>query len=255
MAEEGFDASCFFTPDGRELFASRGNDLAKDGFRWRITPATNTAEPPILERLPFRKPERFSSLSLRSNSVVVTAASGSQLLGPDAIETAPDGWMRTSQGINGTSPDGRWLGIYRPYSMSLYVYRLPGLERVAKLPHPANIGDFQFSPLGDEVAVTSRLGVEFWSTQTWERTHTLPNFSHILYAPDARTAWLTKDLRTAGLYDARDWKPLLMLPTGMLPLALSPDGRHLAVSLDMRRLQVWDLTALRSELAKLGLDW
>jgi len=185
----------------------------------------------------------------------VTTTNGSQLLAHEAIETAPDGWMQTAQGINGTSPDGRWLGIYRPFSMSLYVYRLPGLERVIKLPHPVQIGDFVFSPLGDEVAISSRWGMEFWSTVTWERTHTLPNFSRILYAPDARTAWLTKDLRTAGLYDARDWKPLLMLPTGMLPLALSPDGRQLAVSVDMRQLQVWDLPALRTELAKLGLDW
>ena len=55
--------------------------------------------------------------------------------------------------------------------------------------------------------------------------------------------------------DARTLAPLLMLPTGMLPLALSPDGLKLAVSVDMRRLQVWDLTALRAELARLELDW
>jgi WD40 repeat protein len=209
----------------------------------------------VLERIPFHKPEGFSSLALRSNSVVVTATSGSQLLAPEAIDAESDRWVRTTQGISGVSPDGRWLALYRPFSANLYIYRLPGLERVAKLPHPASIGDFQFSPLGDEVAVACRACVEFWSTRTWEQTHILPNFSRILYAPDARTAWLTRDLRTAGLYEARTLKPLLMLPTGMLPLALSPDGRQLALSVDMRRLQVWDLAALRAELAKLGLDW
>jgi len=137
----------------------------------------------------------------------------------------------------------------------LYVYSLPGLERVSRLTHPANIGDFAFSPLGNEVALASRWCVDFWSTRTWERTHTLTNFSRVLYTPDARTLWLTKDYRAAGLYNALTLEPLLMLPSGMLPLALSPDGRQLAISLDMRRLQVWDLSALRAELATLALDW
>jgi len=255
LAEEGFNAFCYFSPDGRELFGSRGNDPGKNCFRWRYSSATNTGTRPVLERLPFQRPKGFSSLSLRSNSVVVTAAGGSQILLPQAVQTEPDRWVETAKGFNGVSPDGRWLGIYRSYSKSLYVYGLPGLENVAKLTHLANIGDFQFSPLGDEVAISSRWGVEFWSTLTWERTRVLTNFDRILYAPDARTVWLTKDFRTAGLYDTRTLQPLLTLPSGMLPLALSRDGRQVAVSLDMRRLQVWDLTVLREELAKLELGW
>jgi len=255
LAEEGFDASCFFTADGRELFASRGSEPTKDCFRWRYSSATNADAPPGLERVPFRKPDGFSSLSLRSNCVVVTAATGSQVLAPEAAQTASERWVRTAEGLNGVSPDGRWLALYRPFSSSLYVYRLPGLERVAELTHPGSIGEVQFSPRDGELAVASRWGVELWSTRTWERTRALTNFTRILYAPDARTVWLTKDYRAAGLYDARTLEPLLMLPAGMLPLALSPDGLKVAVSVDMRRLQVWDLTALRAELAKLELDW
>jgi hypothetical protein len=41
----------------------------------------------------------------------------------------------------------------------------------------------------------------------------------------------------------------------MLPLAISPDGRQLAVSIDGQRLQVWDLAALREQFRALGLDW
>jgi WD40 repeat protein len=129
------------------------------------------------------------------------------------------------------------------------------LERITKLPHPASIGDFRFSPLGDELAVASRSRLEFWSTRTWQKTRTLTNFSRILYSPDAQTVWLNKDLRTAGLYEARTFKPLLMLPTGMLPLALSPDGNQVVVTVDTRRLQLWDLKALRAEMGKLALNW
>ncbi len=255
-----YDTHFHFTSDGRELFGSRGNQSDAAGFRWRLTPAippSGTA-PPGLTRLPLAVPLDFTSLGLVSNSVVMTSARGSQILAPEEMETGSGSWTPTIPGINGVSPNGRWLGIYRPFSTLLYVYRLPGLEQVAKLTHPSSFGDFQFSPLGDEVAITSlRDGTlaAFWNTTTWQRTRTLTNFSRVLYMPDARTLWLHKDRRNAGFYDARTLEPLLLLPIGMQPLALSPDGQRVAVSVDAQRLQLWDLAALREQLHTLGLDW
>jgi WD40 repeat protein len=186
----------------------------------------------------------------------MTGSKGSQVLAPDEIGNGSDRWSPTQLGINGISPDGRWLAVYRPYSSELHIYRLPGLEQVIKLTHSTEIGDFEFSPLGDEVAVgSSRGGVEFWSTTTWKRTRVLTNFMHVLYTPDARSFWLTRDWRTAGLYDARTLEPWLLLPAGMLPLALSRDGRHIAVSVNAQRLQIWDLDEVRRQFRDLGLDW
>jgi hypothetical protein len=73
--------------------------------------------------------------------------------------------------------------------------------------------------------------------------------------PAVREFWVTHDSSRAGLYDTRTIEPLLPLPKGMLPLALSPDGRHLAVSVDARRLQLWDLSEIREQLRAFGLDW
>jgi hypothetical protein len=67
--------------------------------------------------------------------------------------------------------------------------------------------------------------------------------------------WLSQDFHAGGLYDARTLDLLLPLPRGSYPLAVSPDGRRLALSLDNRRLQVWDLAELRQRLRSLGLDW
>ena len=67
--------------------------------------------------------------------------------------------------------------------------------------------------------------------------------------------WLTEQFRAGGLYDARTFELLMPLPIGTFPLAVSPDGRHLAVSVDLRRLQVWDLVEVRQQLAALGLDF
>jgi hypothetical protein len=61
--------------------------------------------------------------------------------------------------------------------------------------------------------------------------------------------------RQAALVDRRTLEPLLPLPNDVLPLAVSPDGRQLAVSVDARWVQLWDMGAFRAELAKFGLDW
>jgi hypothetical protein len=61
--------------------------------------------------------------------------------------------------------------------------------------------------------------------------------------------------RNAALLDRRTLEPLLPLPNDVLPLALSPDGRELAVSVAGHQVQLWDMLALHSQLAQLGLDW
>ena len=256
LDDEAFHTYCVFSPNGRELFGTRNTPGGDNvGFRWRIVPASETGEAPRLERLRLWNPPGFASLALNSNSVVMTSTNGTQILAPEGIESGNEAWRPTHEGANRVSPDGRWLGIYRHYTPSVYVHRLPDLERVAKLTHFANVADFCFSPLGDEVAACSSRGISLWSTETWEQTRALTNFTSLLYAPDGRSLWLSKDWRTAGLYDARTLEPRLLLPTGMLPLAVSPDGRQLAVGVDMQRLQVWDLAEVRRQLRELGLDW
>jgi WD40 repeat protein len=126
---------------------------------------------------------------------------------------------------------------------------------VAKLTNEYRIDHFEFSPLGDEVAVGNLKGVEFWSTTTWQRTRHLTNFTGVLYSPDARTYWLSKDYSTAGLYDAGTVEPLLTLPPNTRPLALSPDGRYLITIVNSRRIQLWDLNEARNQLRAIGLDW
>jgi WD40 repeat protein len=233
-----------------ELFGNRPGDC----FRWRVTAGTPGGAPQ-LERLALSKPPGFVSLCLVSNGVILTATNGSTLAGFDHLATGQDAWSVTTAGLNGASPDERWLGMFRSFSPYLYIYRLPGFERVAKLTNEARISLFEFSPPGDEVAVSSRGGVEFWSTTTWQRTRHLTNFTGILYSPDARTAWLYTKFRDAGLRDVRTLEPLLPLPKGTLPLAISRDGRRLAVSVEARRVQVWDLVEVRQQLRTIGLDW
>jgi WD40 repeat protein/tRNA A-37 threonylcarbamoyl transferase component Bud32 len=252
LAPAGAEARPFFGPDGAEVFGSSRDDECS---RWHLSPGADPAAAPILLQIELRQPEGFTSLCLVSNLVVWTGSFGSGAVPLDRLASHKPAWSPTVAGINNASPDGRWLGVFRPYTPVLYVYRLPELEPVAALTNHANIRTFQFSPRSDEIMVCSRGRVEFWSTNHWERKRELPAFFDSLYTTDSRVCWLSTDYRTSGLYDIRTLEPLLLLHNGVRPLALSPDGHYLAVSVDLDRLQVWDLKELRQHLRESGVDW
>jgi WD40 repeat protein len=161
----------------------------------------------------------------------------------------------TAHGLNGISADGRWAAIFTPFDTQLHIYRLPGLDAAATLTNRSEIRAFAFSPRGDQLAVTSRGHVEFWNTESWQRTGELTNVLDLLYAPKGNGWWLTRDYRSGGLYDSHSGQPLLPLPTGTLPVAISQDGRYLAASVDARHVEVWDLAEVRLRLRELGIDW
>jgi WD40 repeat protein len=234
-----------------ELFVYRFEECS----RWQVMPGTGAVAPPRLEQVELDVPTGFGSVALLSNSFVLIAARGSQIRGLDPHYEQSGDWKSTVNGNSTVSPDGRWLAVHPTYQLTLFIYHLPDLELAAVLTNSFRIGPFHFSPRGNELAVGSQRGIEFWSTKTWQRTRVLTNFIDILYAPDVRSFWLTKDYNTAGLYDAESLQPLLPLPNGTLPLAVSPNGRQIALSIDMRRLQVWDLVEVRKRLRDLGLDW
>ena len=67
------------------------------------------------------------------------------------------------------------------------------------------------------------------------------------------------DVRSVHLIDLRSLKTLAVLrppgATEIHALAFSPDNTQLAAVGDAVRLRVWNLPALRKQLAGFGLDW
>ena len=128
-----------------------------------------------------------------------------------------------------------------------------------KIDTGSEVVNFAFTPRGDQLAVATRTGVDFYDSITWDRTRSLPmrmdTYANFIFAPDGETVWINSDARRAALYRLRDLKILLPLPVDTLPLAISPDARYLAVSVESRRLQLWDLMEVRKQLRDVGLDW
>jgi eukaryotic-like serine/threonine-protein kinase len=247
----GYSSSVFFSAEG-ELFTSRDRGCA----RWRIEPPGRTGEAPRLRKLDFPFEGNARSICLLSNDVVETSGPGSRFMEINGRTDANDSWFPTVNGVNGASPNGRWLGIFEPYDDVLDVYAPPDFRLVAELTNQMAIRSFEFSPTADEIAVTGAAQVDVWNTKRWQRTQTLTNFMDLHFSPNSASAWwLTADFRSAGLYDRQTGHLLLPLPRSTLPLTVSPDGRFLVVSVEGRSLQVWNLAELRASLKNLGVDW
>ncbi|MBI3869919.1 MAG: protein kinase [Verrucomicrobia bacterium] len=250
ILEDLADARLMFSESG-ELYASNDQQALRTGM---LKPA-GPHDPIQLTGMVRIQPRGFTSLCLSSNQVLITGTQGTATLPQSSLAADPAHWTPTIKGLSGASSDGRWLGIYGPYRNSLHVYRTPELSLVGILTNRASIAGFEFSPRGDEVGIASFKGVERWSTTTWERIGTLTNTVGLFYGADGRHWWLRRDFRISGLYTDHGERLLLPLPLGALPITLSRDDRYLAISLDARRLQVWDLNVVRDRLRSLGLDW
>ncbi len=251
LSSNGVGARVAFASGSQAFLTSSDTE----SLLWSITPRTNADDPPRLTSRTIPVPAGFVSCCAVSNRIALTSKFGSRLLSADAEPVTDGPWMPTIEGVGAASADGQWLAVFRPYSPLLHVYRLPALQETAVLTNQANIREAQFAPGDHELVTCASSGLEFWSTKDWHRTRRIPGFAGILFTTNPGECWLTKDYRSAGLYQLSSLEPLLPLPLGTLPLALSPDGRFLAANLDGRHLQLWDLVMVRRELRALGLDW
>jgi WD40 repeat protein len=77
-------------------------------------------------------------------------------------------------------------------------------------------------------------------------------------ALSADDTWLAQNALAPGIWDLESRKLLLILPeerTTRSHFAWSPNKDLLAVSAPSGQLVIWNLPRMRSELAKIGLDW
>jgi WD40 repeat protein len=242
-------ATPFFSPDSRELFAYSTERLG----RWRLERADGSS--PRIREMPVPETGRVHFGQFSGQSLVLAANAG-LLVYPSADEARREvlGIFSVHASI---SFGGKWLVATRADRMNVYTFRPWSL--IKYIPVDSEILDHVFSPSDDELAIATATGVSLVNTRDWKTQRRLPaaldRRARVLFAPDGRSFWLAHDARTAALHDTRTLALLLPLTPGVLPLAISPDGSQLLVSIDSRRLQLWDWAALRRELEELGLGW
>ena len=226
--------------------------------RWRITAAEEPDAPPQVTSLPIYNPGRLSSAAFFNHGLMLGIDYRAVLLPKAQIASGP-GQAFPVQGDAGgrISPNGSWMAFRKGHRETIHTVEEPKPIGAAQL--ESEILAEAFTPLSDELAVATRNCVVFLDTNRWQPQRRFPvaldRNAQIIFTPDQSAFWLVHDARTAVLHDARTFERLLPLPSGIIPLAFSPDGRYFAVSVDSRRVQLWDFTELQKQLRALGLGW
>jgi WD40 repeat protein len=249
----------FFSPDGSQLFALVGRSGDARLEAWHISPALGPPGPPQLSPLPIAMQPGLTGAGLAGDELVLTAADGVRFIARTNLVSGEGRLVKIPSGQGTVSPDGRWLAMIYSFSPWVTVYRLPDVELVSRLETSHFVAGVWFAPAGDELVVINRGGLEQWDAATWRLRRRQPGFpisdSYVLYTPDGSGVWRLTSFRDTALCDRKTLEPILPLPPNVIPLALSADGRQLAVSVDDQRVRVWDLAELRAHFRELGLDW
>lgn len=100
---------------------------------------------------------------------------------------------------------------------------------------------------------------------TWEPAPPLPypgarpTLGAAAFSPDGRVFAVVEEQESVRLFDLAEWKSLGRLSAPVAgsinALAFSPDGAQLAAACVRGRMRLWNLTAIRKELAALQMDW
>lgn len=242
-----------FSPDGTELLAF--NDRAAS--RWRLRPAAGSNLLPELTPLPLPTSNRIYSADFVGKELIIGDKEGVLVVSDRGRSTnaAYAGFLGYADAK--VSPDGVWLAAGK--QAVVVPCRLRPWHVFESIGAGPDLFAHGFTPASDELVLATRLGLTFFDTHRWQPQRRLATpldrNVRMIFTPDGRGLWLVRDARNAALHDLRTFEEWLPLPGHVTPLALSADGRQLAVEVDARWLQVWDLAVLRGELRKMNLDW
>jgi serine/threonine protein kinase/WD40 repeat protein len=168
------------------------------------------------------------------------------------------------------SPDGRWVVTAdwgQADDATIRVWNADTGEAVVDRLHSRRSG-IAFSPDGRWLVAGDAEAFRFFHVGTWEPApeRTIPRAGDdpfsvglVAFSPDGRLLAVNHSHRDARLYDADTLEPVSTLAGGdalmIASLAFSADGGSLLVGRENKTLHVWDLRAVRSRLAGMGLDW
>jgi serine/threonine protein kinase/WD40 repeat protein len=160
------------------------------------------------------------------------------------------------------SPDGRWLclGEFKDSVIKIRDAFTGGF--VTNL--PAGTPSGRFTLAGDQLISSATNRVTFWQTGTWKKLREAPLGSQtartdlIGFWPDGSCALVNQEgtLRLWNL-NANTEIAALWLPieSHAWSVAFDSSAQRMATTASRPYVDLWDLNALRRELACLGLDW
>jgi serine/threonine protein kinase/WD40 repeat protein len=161
------------------------------------------------------------------------------------------------------SRDGRWVaaGSEHTWAESVKIWDGRTGKHVKDLPVYESSAVW-FSP-DDRWLVTTGGGVRLWRVGSWEEGPPIAGtrtFAGVAFSPDSNFLALIDEFGAVRCVDPNSGKDVARLEAPLqsrfVPRCFSPDsGRLICHASELNALYVWDLRAIREQLAKMGLDW
>jgi WD40 repeat protein len=243
---------------------------SKDGFfRWPLRPGSSSPDrlrlgPP--ERLAFH--EGASMIAVSHNGRVIVQAmyagygeeayAGGWILHADRPGEPRHVAANTSMSAADVSRDGRWAA-FGAHMTQVIVFDTATGREAWRSPGGGHHG--RFTPDGRWL-VTGADGGRAYAVGSWEPGAQLGPGQVCCISPDSRLAVLSLNEGSFRLVEVATGREVATLEDpdrrggliGWLTATFTPDGTRLVVPAK-EGLRVWDLRAIRRELATLGLDW
>jgi WD40 repeat protein len=168
-------------------------------------------------------------------------------------------WRGTQRNINRAifSPDGQWVASSTWLGKGVKVWNARTGECVQDLANTEQAG-IAFSPDSRWLLTGTRVEYCFWSVGAWQPSKRIPQESgrlgYATFSGDGKLLAINPSRGLVRLIEPSTGRELATLPTDM-PLSFSADGGLLVTRPANQVLQLWDLRAVRKQLAAMGLDW
>jgi WD40 repeat protein len=161
------------------------------------------------------------------------------------------------------SPDGHWIASGPWLGKGIKVWDVKTAQLVQEFPAEWTAHAF-FAPDGTRLIGCMDKEYRFWKVGSWELERVLirkePTYpGMVAFSPDGQLMALCESLAEVKLVECASGREIAQLPAqvgkSIGGLCFSPDGVQLAVTFGSGGAQLWDLRAVRRQLAGLNLDW
>jgi WD40 repeat protein len=203
---------------------------------------------------------------------------------PGNVSCSPDGLVMATAGLNqgalilhadrlnrpirlvhgdvwavSVSPDGRLVATGCQHAAGVKVWDA-ATGKVVRVLHPQQSGCVvQFSPDGRWLATGSG-DLCLWSVGSWQEELKINRASNIAFSPDSKLLAVDTGQGAIRLLEPETGREFACLEDPnqdrVVGLCFTPDGTQLiGCTKDSQSIHVWDLRAIRRQLADIGLDW
>jgi hypothetical protein len=156
------------------------------------------------------------------------------------------------------SPDGLWVATAGWIGTGAKVWQAQtgqlAKELLSEEGHAVG-----YSPDGKWLAATSGSGLHLWSVPSWDERLRIGACMSFAFSPDSRVLAVETGQGAVRLIEPATGREYARLENPNQDrayyLAFSPDGTQLVLNSEEQGLHVWDLRAIRAELAARVLDW